>query len=249
MDEQVAGLFKRREPLHRVVAAEFRRRIHSGAWETDALIPSEDALASELMVGRSTIREALRGLEQEGLIIRRQGIGSFVSAHANQIMGNLSALESFMDTIAQAGQTPRMETVHLSLGQVPDDVARDLGLADGEEAWLVKNLYYADDVVAILTEAIIPVAVLPAESEAAAKIHHVPLRVFLRTQCKIDVIGGVLTVEAVGAPEGVSRIMGVRKDHAFLKLSGNAVDASGAPVYYMRSYINTNVYRFSVLRR
>lgn len=248
MDEQVAGPIGRREPLHRVVAAELRRRIHSGAWEVNSPIPSEEALALEMRVGRSTIRESLRGLEQEGLIIRRQGIGSFVSAHANSIMGNLSALESFMDTIAQAGYTPRMKTVYMGTILVPDVLSRDLGLDSEDEAWLVKNLYFADDTEAILTEAIIPYTVLPA-AEESRQICDVPLRVFLRNQCNVDVMGGVLTVEAIGAPESVARILSIGRGHALLKLSGNAVDTSGTPVYFMRSYINTNVYRFSVLRR
>ena len=62
----------------RVVVDTLTARIHSGDYPTDSRLPSERALAVELGVSRNTLREALDVLEQQKMVRRRQGSGSFV---------------------------------------------------------------------------------------------------------------------------------------------------------------------------
>lgn len=249
MENDVEIAYRKREPLHRTVAATLRRRIRIGEWETDSLLPSEDALAGELMVGRSTIREALRGLEQEGLIIRRQGVGSFVSPHATRINGNLSALESFIDTIQQSGHVARVETIDVQVRQAGKGVHSHLRLEPDDDVWQVRNIYYADDVPAIYTQALIPVSVVPVTADVARSLRNMPVRVFLSSHSKIQVESAVLNVEARKADDVVAGAMDLRRGDALLVLSGTALDTAGAPAYFMSAHINTNVYQFTVLRR
>ncbi|MFE3498865.1 FadR/GntR family transcriptional regulator [Kitasatospora sp. NPDC059160] len=56
------------------------RRIRSGEWPVGGRLPGEVALAKELGVGRSTVREALRTLAAAGMVHARQGAGVFVTA-------------------------------------------------------------------------------------------------------------------------------------------------------------------------
>jgi GntR family transcriptional regulator len=55
-----------------------RSRIESGEWQADERIPPEVELVRHFRVSRSTIREALRPLERERLIVRTRGRGTFV---------------------------------------------------------------------------------------------------------------------------------------------------------------------------
>ncbi len=59
---------------------ELHRRLTTGFYHEGRLPPERD-LATELGVGRRAVREALAALEQEGLIWRRQGHGTFISTH------------------------------------------------------------------------------------------------------------------------------------------------------------------------
>ncbi len=56
----------------------FRSRIESGAWRVGDQIPTVDDLAAEYGVARATIRQALGGLEQDGLIERFRAKGTYV---------------------------------------------------------------------------------------------------------------------------------------------------------------------------
>ena len=53
------------------VRKELAHRIEGGLLAEGGRLPSEPALATELGVSRATLREALRALESEGLVLRR----------------------------------------------------------------------------------------------------------------------------------------------------------------------------------
>ncbi|MBN1286782.1 MAG: GntR family transcriptional regulator [Anaerolineae bacterium] len=66
-------------PLYIQVSDILRRRLIDGVWEKDSLIPPEHQLCREFSVARGTVRQALDRLEQEGLLRREQGRGTFVT--------------------------------------------------------------------------------------------------------------------------------------------------------------------------
>jgi DNA-binding FadR family transcriptional regulator len=70
----------RRHPLAEQAAEELLRRIGSGEWTVGAKLPGETTLATQLGVGRSTIREAVRELAGRRVLESRQGAGVFVIA-------------------------------------------------------------------------------------------------------------------------------------------------------------------------
>ncbi len=71
------------QPLRRNLLADqaadlLIRRLAAGDWTVGTKLPGETALAAELGVGRSTVREALRLLAGQGLLRSRQGSGVYV---------------------------------------------------------------------------------------------------------------------------------------------------------------------------
>lgn len=66
------------EPLYRQLAAVLRERITDGTYPANRRIPSEAQLATEFGVHRSTVRQALDILREEGRIVGVQGRGTFV---------------------------------------------------------------------------------------------------------------------------------------------------------------------------
>lgn len=61
------------EPAYRVAARAIRDKILSGEIEIGAALPSEMAMSELLRVNRSTVREAIRLLEENGILTRKQG--------------------------------------------------------------------------------------------------------------------------------------------------------------------------------
>jgi len=69
-----------RKSLSEVVAEHLQSQIQSGAYQLEQQLPSEHELSKEFGVGRSSIREAIHKLENNGLVRIQQGLGTFVIA-------------------------------------------------------------------------------------------------------------------------------------------------------------------------
>ena len=80
-DSYAAPIFKtlRRDPAYKAVSGVMAQHILSGRLKTGTALPTELGLAAQFGVNRSTIREAMRQLEQEGLVERRGGKKMFVT--------------------------------------------------------------------------------------------------------------------------------------------------------------------------
>ena len=76
-----ASMFQRLrlEPAYKVVSSEIARSILEGQLQPGMPLPTEQSLAERFGVHRSTVREAIRQVEQEGLVQRRDGRRLFVS--------------------------------------------------------------------------------------------------------------------------------------------------------------------------
>ncbi len=60
------------------VAAELRQRIEDRTWPDGGRLPTERSIAEQLGVARNTVRRALDRLEQDGLLIRHVGRGTYL---------------------------------------------------------------------------------------------------------------------------------------------------------------------------
>ena len=61
------------------VAADLRRRIQAGEWKPGEQIPSVARLAGHYGVSHATAQKVIRILSAEGLVVARQGWGTFVA--------------------------------------------------------------------------------------------------------------------------------------------------------------------------
>src|SRR4051812_16129928 len=102
-DDSSLGVRDRR-PLTVQVRDALRKTLQDGAYGPGMRLPTESQLADQFAVGRTTIREALKALEQEGLIEVQRGLGRFVSAAAGlKIQRPITRYETVNDRLAALG--------------------------------------------------------------------------------------------------------------------------------------------------
>jgi DNA-binding transcriptional regulator YhcF (GntR family) len=116
-------------PLHQQISARLREEITSGALEPHARLPSEQELGSRFDVSRVTVRRALQTLEADGLIYRRQGLGSFVCDR--RVPHGLVRLTDFAQDLQRAGLDASSRVLHRGLVECPPEVAERLGVEAG----------------------------------------------------------------------------------------------------------------------
>ena len=108
-----------------------RDRIAGGAVAAGAALPPEQALALEHAVSRITVRRALAELEREGLVLRRQGAGTFVlPRHAPKPV--IAELSDMLANIEAMGRATEVRLVAFGYDQAPAAIAASLKLASGE---------------------------------------------------------------------------------------------------------------------
>jgi GntR family transcriptional regulator len=107
------------------------------------MVPPESELMERHKVSRTTIRQVLDMLVNEGLIYRERGRGSFV-AHPT-LEEALVRIISFTDDMRQRGRKPSTRVLASELIPAPQDIAERLQIEAGEELAHLKRLRLADD--------------------------------------------------------------------------------------------------------
>src|SRR5438067_75128 len=103
------------QPLYQQVQRVLREAIEQRALAPDDALPAERDLASALAVSRITIRKAIDGLVQEGLLVSRRGSGNFVCTRVEK---NFAMLTSFSEDMRARGRTPRSTWLKRAEGTV-----------------------------------------------------------------------------------------------------------------------------------
>src|SRR5512135_244698 len=130
-------------------------------------LPSELELMQMLGVSRTTLREALRTLEEQGSINRRRGLGTFVSERS--IIKDLSINFGITEMIRQAGFTPKTIQCDVHREGASAKVAEHLEIAEGSPVFVVRRLRLATDTPIVWSDERLPAAILddhtPNENE------------------------------------------------------------------------------------
>jgi GntR family transcriptional regulator len=156
---QLHGARRGQLPRYAQCASLLRHRIESAHWPVGARIPSLEALAAECSVAVVTIRQAVALLEDEGLVERRQGVGTFVVGRAAQrnwlALGTSwdSLLESLADVTVHLVRTetrPAMPALQPGEGRPADRYRFQKRVhCRGNDPFCVVRLHLAHDLYAL----------------------------------------------------------------------------------------------------
>jgi GntR family transcriptional regulator, N-acetylglucosamine utilization regulator len=171
-------------PLYQQLQRALRKAIETRVLGPDDALPAERDLAADFAVSRITVRTALDGLVSEGLLVRRQGSGNFVSARVEK---NFAMLTSFSEDMRARGRTPRSVWLKRAAGTVTPEEALTLRLSPGTPVYRFYRIRYADDAPMALEYATVAASALPSlESvdtslyEALERSGHRPVRALQR---------------------------------------------------------------------
>jgi DNA-binding GntR family transcriptional regulator len=125
------------------VAERLRRAIADGRLVPGERLPPETELAEELAVSRGTLREAMRGLVEEGYLRRRPGAGTFVTQRPvmrNNLERNFGVTRLIETFGLEAGTLER----ELAVEPADAETADALGLAEGDPVNVLRRVRTAE---------------------------------------------------------------------------------------------------------
>jgi GntR family transcriptional regulator len=131
-------------PLYYQLATLLRQKIVTGEYEPDQRIASEAELSADYGVSRMTVRQALANLEEEGLIRREAGRGTFVNDRPPVFSGDLE-LDRSIDDLISMGLATSVQLLELKEVKATDQEASDLEVPPDSPIIRCKRLRFFRD--------------------------------------------------------------------------------------------------------
>jgi GntR family transcriptional regulator len=223
-------------PLYKEVKRVLTQSLAQGEWRPGEPLPSEARLAQRYGVSIGTLRKAIDELVAEGVVVRRQGSGTYVVQHgANRLMFH------FFHVVPREGekQYPRTATLAFRRGRAEAAEAAKLGLAPGDPVLRIRNLLSLAAKPVILDDLVLPQRLFPDLTERILAARDNTIYHLYQTRYGINVLRTAERLRASLADAEVARLLGVRKGAPLLEIARVAYTYHSAPVELRRSLVNT----------
>ncbi|MFQ5840975.1 MAG: GntR family transcriptional regulator [Thermodesulfobacteriota bacterium] len=131
--------------------------IRKGRYKVGKRLPSESSLAEICGVNRNTVRQAISELVAKGLISKKNGVGSFISAKdPSSVKYTLQNISSFTDDMLSMGITPETKTLSQKVVEADVGLAEKLMLGGDSRAILTKRLRVGNGIPLVIERSYLP---------------------------------------------------------------------------------------------
>jgi GntR family transcriptional regulator len=210
-------------------------------------LPSEPDLAAQLDVSRPTLREALQSAEDEGLVLRRPGVGT-VKTHRPHLMNDLSVNIGVSDLIRAHGLEPGTRGLSVERRYADHYEAARLGLQRPARVWVVDRVRTAGGLPVIASRDVVPEVLLASEELTTAALRTRSLYGYLSDKGH-PVHHGVAYVRPEVADTGLADRLEVKGGALLLRLVQVDYDEGGRPLMFSDEHHLPDAFEFSVSRR
>lgn len=224
-------------PLYLKVKSHLRELIE-GSVAGDRL-PTEAELGQGLRVSRTTVRKALGELEDEGLLIRRAGQGTFVLGRVSP--DDQLGLGGLMESAFVAGHRLRSTIEAFGIHPVPDEVARHLQLRPGTETLYYRRIIRRSR--RIVTLADVYLVLESPQLVVRADLERMPVFRLL-TSLGVRPVHGWRTIRAAVAEPDIGTAMGLEGEQLLLESDVLEMDDQSSPVLFATCRYPADLYRF-----
>jgi GntR family transcriptional regulator len=232
----------------RAVRDRLLSRIARGKLRPGSQLPPEPDLAAELGVSRATLREALRSLQDEGLLTRSRGTGTFVS-HVPRMLSSLDANFGVTDAIRAAGMEPGFEEAVTRIEPALAAEAARLHVEPGEHVVVVERVRTADGRRVVWSQDVVPAWVLDRRPEALPTLARGSMYETLEREIGISIHHGVARFAPMKADRPTAQKLGVPRNTLVLYLQQVDFDDGGRPVLSSHEWHLADAFDFTVIRR
>lgn len=157
-------------PLYAQLVGIIKRSISTGALPVGALLPSEAELCRCLSISRNTVRQAIGELEDEGLVVRKRGRGTFVADPATNRRG---VRYSFTTEVSSMGKVPSSTLVDFAVEVPKPTVCEKMELREGTPVYCFTRVRNVDGEPLILETSYYPQYLYPNLTRELVQTHSI----------------------------------------------------------------------------
>lgn len=222
----------------RSVAEELRREIASGRFAKAQMLPGERELCQTFGVSRATLRRAIAALVEEGVLVQRQGAGTFIRRAAPKVDQQFSRLVGFSELMRLRGFAPSSRILDRGVFLPSPEEMTSLAIGPEESVVRLSRLRLADAAPMAIEHTAAPARFLPDPADIGDSLYdafaasgHTPTR-------------GLQRLRAVLLSDEDAALLDVPPGSPVLYIQRIAYLADGRGVEFTRSYYRSDTYEF-----
>jgi GntR family transcriptional regulator len=231
-------------PLYFQLKGVLEREIVSTRWPEGGRLPSEGEICDHFRISRSTVRQALGLLENEGMITRHKGRGTFVTDSSTKSWLLQAPGGFFHDEVDRLGRPVTSRLLRAEVEPLPPWAAEALGLGEGAEGVRLERLRYVQGQLALYETSFLPAEV--AETVRTGDVEQGSLYELLEREHGLRATGGRRVLEALSAPTQVADLLEVKRGASLVYIESVAWDASLKPFHCYRAWVRTDRMRIEI---
>ncbi|WP_062050830.1 GntR family transcriptional regulator [Bacillus sp. JCM 19034] len=229
-------------PLYLQVIERLKEDIENNVYEEGEKLPSEFEFSKNLGISRATLREALRVLEEEGIVIRRHGVGTFV--HSKPLFSaGIEELHSVTDMIIKANMNPGTIYVSSAVNEATEEERRHFKQDELKEVLSLERIRTADGVPVVYCLEKVPYQLVRNHS-----IHEIKSIFKFLESVGHTITYAVTHIEPIGYDGEISEILECDPESTLLLLKQMHYDENEIPVLYSYNYFRADKFKFHVVR-
>lgn len=214
--------------------------------QADEILPSENTFMDILGVSRYTVREALALLEQDKIIYKIKGKGTFVNKRPIQIESGLEKLESITEIIESFGYQPGTIWVGVEEAYPTKDMVKKLKLEADDKIITLKRIRTANGKAAAYLVDTIPKKIV--NNESLDNIDSESVFSYIKEKFGIAIDYATTEIIPTVPTEEMIEHLKVANDKLFILLHQLHYDREGQPILYSLDYFDSEIFKLKVNR-
>jgi DNA-binding GntR family transcriptional regulator len=228
-------------PLYMQVERALRNRISSHELQPGDSVGSENELCQQFHVSKIVVRQALQNLENEGLIVKIQGKGSYVGQYAN--VQTLRFFSPWFDDLLRENIDYAQTLLERDIVVPPPHVARAFGLSADDKVFRVKVLRTLEGEPLLYLTGYMPRAIgLAIQDHVGPKVTYIGL---IEQHLGIQIVELQQEITARSADAEVAAVLKLAPGAPVLWMGRTYFSSQGA-IVVGENYASPDRYRYSV---
>jgi len=232
-------------PLHKQISDWLKQKIETGALASDEKLPSENELSKKFDVSRVTVRRALQTLENDQLIYRCQGLGSFVTDQRTH--QSFSILNDFSEELEGSGMKASSKLISFEQVNISDrkDLLSYLGIESKKVAVKIERVRLGDGAPVAYDVTWMPV--FYGQLIEGYDLEKTTIFKILEEEFDIPIERGCYRFEATVADRNLANHLNVEPNTPLLQINRISYTIGDKPVYFQKRYYRNDKIVFELM--
>lgn len=230
-------------PLYQQIKDLITRSLQGGEWKPGELIPSESELARRFGVSQGTVRKAVDELAADGLLLRRQGRGTFVSTHHEERV-KFRFLRLVADGEDAAPQPMERQFLECRRVRASQEVARALGVKTGDGLTQLRRLLLLEGRPVVYEDIYLAGAAFRALTAERLESYRGPLYALFESEFSTRMVRAEEKLRAVNASPQEAHWLQVEPGQALLLVERVSFSYADRPVEFRRGLYDTRRHHY-----